>query len=205
MNNHPYPKIRFHNALCLSLKKPLTTIGNQAWRTQAVAKKPSRNDALEAIDFIINVLREHEKDLDRLIAELGKVTEQFSDTGEVSEKMDRIEERLSNMQAEVANLINFVSAPKPAIPSAPAHISGPPVIVKCKNWQDFKTLAQNAETVSYTLQETEKIFQADALKQGRILTCSGELPKNTRMLKTWLSKELDIQEEQILEGLLTLR
>jgi trans-2-enoyl-CoA reductase len=170
-----------------------------------VAKKPSRNDALEAIDFIINVLREHEKDLDRLIGELSKITEQFSDTGEVSEKIDRIEERLSNMQTEVANLISFMSGPRPEIPSTPAHIAGAPVIVKCKNWQDFKVLAQNAETVSYTLQDTEKTFQADALKQGRILTCSGDLPKNSKLLKTWLSKELDIREDQILEGLLTLR
>ncbi len=205
MNNHPYTKIRFHNALCLSLKIALTTYRKPGTGNTAVAKKPSRNDALEAIDFIINVLREHEKDLDRLIAELSKITEQFSDTGEVSEKIDRIEERLSNMQTEVANLINFISAPKPEIPSTPAHIGGAPVIVKCKNWQDFRILAQNAETVSYTLQETEKTFQADALKQGRILTCSGDLPKNAKMLKTWLSKELDIQEEQILEGLLTLR
>lgn len=205
MDSHPYAKIRFHNALCLSLKSPLTNTGNQARGPQAVTKKPSRNDALEAIDFIINVLREHEKDLDRLIAELGKITEQFSETGEVSEKIDRIEERLSDMQTEVANLISFISAPKPEAAPALTHISGAPVIVKCKNWQDFKTLAQNAETVSYTLQETEKAFQADALKQGRILTCSGELPKNTKMLKTWLSKELAIPEEQILEGLLTLR
>jgi hypothetical protein len=35
-------------------------------------KAPSKDDALEALDFIINVLREHEKDLDRLINELAK-------------------------------------------------------------------------------------------------------------------------------------
>ena len=38
-------------------------------------RKPSSNDALEAVDFIINVLKEHEKDLDRLVSQLGIITE----------------------------------------------------------------------------------------------------------------------------------
>lgn len=166
-----------------------------------MAKKPSRNDALEAIDFIINVLKEHEKDLDRLIAELGKITEQLGETGEVSEKIDKIEERLAIIQTEVSNLIKFISSPR----EAPAYAPGPPVIVKCRNWEDFKTLAKEAETLSYTFTETEKVFQADALKQGRVLTYSGELPKNTKMLKTWLSKQLNITEEKIFEGALAVR
>jgi len=35
-----------------------------------VSKKPqSKDEALEALDFIVNVLKEHEKDLDKLINE----------------------------------------------------------------------------------------------------------------------------------------
>lgn len=168
-----------------------------------MAKKPSRNDALEAIDFIINVLKEHEKDLDRLIAELATITEQLSETGEVSEKIDKIEERLSTIQGEVSNLIEFISSPKKE--AASISTTGPPVVVKCKNWEDFKTLATNPETLSYTYQETEKSFQADALKLGRILTYSGQLPPHTKMLKTWLSKQLSVTEEKIFEGILAIR
>lgn len=168
-----------------------------------MAKKPSRNDALEAIDFIINVLKEHEKDLDRLIAELATITGQLGETGEVSEKIDKIEERLSTIQGEVSNLIEFISSPKKE--AAPISTAGPPVVVKCKNWEDFKTLAANPETLSYTYQETEKSFQADALKQGRILTYNGQLPLNTKMLKTWLSKQLGVTEEKIFEGILAIR
>lgn len=35
-------------------------------------------EALEAIDFIVMVLKEHEKDLDRLINELGNITERLN-------------------------------------------------------------------------------------------------------------------------------
>ncbi|MFB0567363.1 MAG: hypothetical protein ACETVM_02100 [Candidatus Bathyarchaeia archaeon] len=166
-----------------------------------MAKKPSKDEALEAIDFIVNVLKEHEKDLDRLIGQLATVTESIGETGEIATKIEKVEERLATIQTEVTDLIKFISTPK----GAPPYPMGPPVIVKCKQWQDFKTLALGAETVSYQLQETEKTFQADALKEGRVLTYNGQFPKNTHLLKTWLSKELNITEEKIFEGILALK
>ena len=74
-------------------------------------KKPSKDDALEALDFIINVLKEHEKDLDRLINELGVITEKIGDKGEYAEKIERVEERLSLIQNELTELIKFLSLP----------------------------------------------------------------------------------------------
>jgi len=166
-----------------------------------MAKKPNKDEALEAIDFIVNVLKEHEKDLDKLIHQLATITESLGETGEVTTKIEKVEERLATIQTEVTSLIKYLSTPKETIP----HLMGPPVIVKCKQWQDFKTLALGAETVSYQLQETEKTFQADALKDGKVLTYTGEFPQNTNLLKTWLSKELNILEEKIFEGVLALK
>ena len=52
-----------------------------------MAKNPqSKDEALEALDFIVNVLKEHERDLDKLISELATVTEQMGDTSEFTEK-----------------------------------------------------------------------------------------------------------------------
>jgi len=166
-----------------------------------MAKKPDKDEALEAIDFIVNVLKEHEKDLDQLIHQLANITESLGETGEVTTKIEKVEERLSTIQNEITSLIKYLSAPK----EAPAYPIGPPVIVKCKQWEDFKNLALGAETVSYQLQETEKTFQADALKDGKVLTYTGEFPQNTNILKTWLSKELNILEEKIFEGVLALK
>ncbi len=164
-----------------------------------MAKKPTKDEALEAIDFIVNVLKEHEKDLDRLIQQLATITESLGETGEVTTKIEKVEERLSTIQNEVTGLIKYLSTPK----EAPAYPMGPPVIVKCKQWQDFKTLAVGAETVSYQLQE--KTFQADALKEGRVLTYTGQFPQNIHLLKIWLSKELNVTEEKIFEGILALK
>ncbi len=165
-----------------------------------MTKRPTKNEALDALDFIVNVLKEHEKDLDRLIGELGKVTERFGETGEVSGKIDAVEERLSSLQAEMSALIKFISSPREAL----VHARGPPVIVKCKQWDDFKVLANGAETVSFLFREAEKTFQADALKEGRVLSYSGEFPRDTSLFKTWLSKELDVSEDKVFEGVLAV-
>lgn len=190
-----------------------------------MSRKPKRKDeALEAIDFIVNVLKQHEKDLDRLIAQLGKITNQITKKGELPPRIETMEERLTTLHAEINKLVQLLStareapppptpaqAPTPtpqpsatAQPTQPAYTRGPPVIVRCKEWQDFKTLALNAETVSFLYKETEKTFQADALKQNRVYTYNGETPKSSALLKAWLARELQITEEKVFEGVLAI-
>jgi hypothetical protein len=54
------------------------------------------------------------------------------------------------------------------------------------------------------VKEAERTFQADALKGNQIVTFSGEFPKVAGLLKVWLSKQLDIPEKIVLEGVLAL-
>jgi prefoldin subunit 5 len=182
---------------------------------EPMSKKPqSKDEALEALDFIVNVLKEHEKDLDRLINELSTVTEALGETGELSNKVEKVEERISGLQNEINSLVNYLSAsPRetPVLtPEQKAEVvqttvmHGPPVILRCKQWDDFQTLAFQAQTLSFMYKEAEKTFQADALKGNQIITYSGELPKFTALLKIWLSKQLEIPEKKILEGVLAI-
>jgi len=163
-------------------------------------REPSKNEALEALDFIINVLKEHEKDLDRLISQLGIITESLGDTGEITGKIEKIEDRISTLQGEITNLIKYLASPR----ESPSYTHGTPVIVKCKQWEDFKTMAAGAETVSYLLKEAEGSFQADALAKGRVVSYTGEFPQNTSLLKLWLSRELNVVEEVVFEGVLNI-
>ncbi|MGQ9625140.1 MAG: hypothetical protein ACUVUF_03010 [Candidatus Bathycorpusculaceae bacterium] len=182
-------------------------------------RSPSKDEALEALDFIVSVLKEHEKDLDRLINELGNITERLGDAGEISGKVEKVEERLTTLQNEITNLISYLSAsretpaaqpqaqPQPVERTLPAQIRevrGPPVILRCKQWEDFQTLAYQPQTLSFLYKEAEKTFQVDALKDNQIITYSGELPKPAALLKTWLSKQLEIPEKKILEGILAI-
>jgi hypothetical protein len=192
---------------------PLYPLEDTAGRKQSpmVKRPPSKDEALEALDFIINVLREHEKDLDRLIGELGTITSSVGKTGEMADKIEKVEERLSTLQNEITGLIGILSTSPRTTPVPHATTAtqlpaprGPPVIVRCKQWDDFRTLAKGADTVSFLFREAEKGFQADALKDGRVLTYSGELPKDSRLLKLWLAKELEMKEESIFEGILAI-
>jgi hypothetical protein len=163
-------------------------------------RKPTKNDALEALDFIINVLKEHEKDLDRLISQLGIITESLGETGELTGKIEKIEDRITSLQGEITNLIKHVASPR----ESPSSTQRTPVTVKCKQWEDFKTMATGAETVSYLFKETEGSFQADALVNGRIVSYTGEFPQNSSLLRLWLSRELDVAEESVFEGVLNI-
>jgi len=62
--------------------------------------------SLEALDFIINVLKEHEKGLDRLISQLGIITKSLEQTGETSGKIEKIEDHLAALQGQITKLIN---------------------------------------------------------------------------------------------------
>jgi hypothetical protein len=180
-------------------------------------KPPSRDEALEAIDFIVNVLKEHEKDLDKLINELGTITDRMGDAGELSGKVEKVEERLSTLQNEITNLITYLSAPHETTPmpatQAPERkdeivqtreIRGPPVILRCKQWEDFLSQAYQAQSVSFLYRDPERAFQVDALKNNQIITYSGELPKPTALLKSWLAQQLSVEEKRILEGILSI-
>ena len=164
--------------------------------------KTSRADALEALDFIINVLKEHEKDLDRLITQLGTTLEQYGETGELTGKIENVENLLADIQTQISDLTRVMSNLQEKL--VPAVTRGHPEIVRCRRWEDFKNLATEAETLSYFYNEEEKAFQADAIKNGRVLTYSGEFPTNSKLLKRWLSGALNIPEEKIFEGTLAI-
>lgn len=122
-----------------------------------MAKNPQpKDDSLEALDFIINVLKEHEKDLDKLINELATVTEQLGETGDLGGKVEKVEEKITSLQKEVTNLMSYISGvgpretplpamsepeeARPAPAALPAERAGPSVILRCKQWEDFQNL-----------------------------------------------------------------
>ncbi len=190
-------------------------------RILKMAKNPqSKDEALEALDFIVNVLKEHERDLDKLINELATVTEQMGDTGELTDKVDQVEEKVCSLQKEVANITTgFVgNAPRQAqvpapqtgqpaqiaVASAPVAVLASSMVLNCKQWEDFQNLAVGAQTVSFSYKDDEKVFHADAVKGNQIIRYCGAFPKFSAVLKAFLSKELGVSEQCILEGSLAL-
>ena len=182
-------------------------------------KSPSKDEALEALDFIVNVLKEHEKDLDRLVSELGTVAGQLGESGELNTKVKKIEDKINVLQNNVGNLVRSLSgsprqvalapnlpAAKDSMPEASiANLErGFPLLLQCKQWEDFQTLAVQAQTVSFSVKDTEKSFEVNALKNNSVITFNGEMPKLPSLLKVYLSKQLEIPERQVIEGDMTI-
>jgi hypothetical protein len=123
--------------------------------------------------------------------------------GEVAEKFEIAKRRLSDIRREISSVVESIPA-SDAAPSAQASVVGPPVIIRCKNWEDFRVQALGAENVSFLYREEDKSFQVDAVKGGRIYTYSGQLPSGAALLRNWLSKELGTDGSRVLEGILAL-
>eukprot|EP00825_Cyclidium_porcatum_P004942 TRINITY_DN12356_c0_g1_i1.p1 TRINITY_DN12356_c0_g1~~TRINITY_DN12356_c0_g1_i1.p1 ORF type:complete len:169 (-),score=9.33 TRINITY_DN12356_c0_g1_i1:62-568(-) len=131
-------------------------------------KPPSKDEALEALDFIVNVLKEHEKDLDRLVSELGTVADQMGENGEVNVKVKKIEDKITSLQVDIGNMMKSVSLPRQepsplqqaptAAYAAPvaqveANINLPnavPLQLQCNQWEDFQHLATGAQAAAFT-------------------------------------------------------
>jgi hypothetical protein len=189
-------------------------------RLEELAGNPgSKDKSLEALDFIINVLKEHEQNLDKSINEFALVTEHLGNTDALNGKIEKVEEKIGTLQKEITNLIAIMSSStkevlsteskkqEPASEVTPtaslALVQGrPSVMLHCKQWRDFQSLALNAQTVSFSFKEVEKVFQVEALKGTQLIFFSGTLPNLSIILKTWLSRQLGIAEGNILEGFL---
>jgi hypothetical protein len=184
-------------------------------------KLPSKDGTLEVLDFIVTCLKEHEKDLDRLIQELVIITEKLRVTGALTGKVEKVEQRISGLQNEIGRLVNYLSTARReatvamkepqktetlqanVLQSMPT-VQGPPVLLRCKHWEDFQTLAFQAHMLSFMIKESEKTFQTNAIQNNQIVTYVGELPKPALLVKAWLSKQLEISEKRILEGVLAI-
>ncbi len=165
-----------------------------------MSEDPSNEDeSLEAIDLVINVLKEHEKNLDRLIGELDKVAENLGPSPEVTKKIEGIEQRLASLQAEISKA-HSLAKELPGSKELPTPTTyGAIVNFNCRNWEDFRVLAKGAESVLFTLNGTDKSFKASASKEGRFLTYNGEL-REIQLLKCWLARELNVSEDNVFES-----
>jgi hypothetical protein len=176
----------------------------------------SRDRSLEALDFIINVLKEHEQALDKSIQELETVTNQRASSGASEAKIEKIEQKLEGLQREVTKLVGSLSnIPKtlsaplsqqdlttkvaPAL-SPPISQGTPAVVLNCKQWEDFQLLAIHSQTIFYSIKESDRVFQVEAIKGNQIITYSGQLPGFSPILHVWLSQQLNIIEQNLFEG-----
>lgn len=76
--------------------------------------------------------------------------------------------------------------------------------IQLKHWIEFKTFAAESHFSAYTCREDERLFEINAVKNNQLLVYIGETPKINEMLRSWLSNQLIVSQEKIVEGTIEL-
>ena len=180
--------------------------------------KDDKDGKFEALDFVLGVLREDVNNLGRIVADLEKIAGVMGKPNEIGGRLDSIETQLATTRADIGNLISSLAreptareptqarepAPPAARQSAPREVYGTPIIVSCRVWEDFRTLAHQADQAAFA-SVREDTFEIGAQKGNRIYKYVGKLPPYSTVIRAWLAKELEVPDPQIIEGDLTLR
>lgn len=182
-----------------TIYKALTPFSNGAFEM-------SDSEKMNALDFVINVLREHEKNLDILISKLEEIVSELPvairEISEISEKPKEEEK---------------APAPAPAAmvcESKGERISKAPVKIICDDWSDFKEACRKAEIIAFHQNETLSIkaLQGNIIYEYREMIpirvenmrCGISVRSQTFLdpleVKRIIARELNLPENKIIKG-----
>jgi phage-related tail protein len=142
-----------------------------------------------SLDFIENSLSENSKDLKELTDEMREITQHLKDITELKTAVNRLTESLNqSMPQKIAEAAKADPKMSPnAQEIAPIKAN---YVVKCTNWAEFETYAKGAPQVVFTIRESDKVFEADAVKGNQIIAYIGKIPEFSELLKVWLTTKL---------------
>ncbi|MGB9779159.1 MAG: hypothetical protein ACPLW8_07100 [Candidatus Bathyarchaeales archaeon] len=158
-----------------------------------------RGENSDACSRIVKKFEEHERGLNEVLKSLQQIVEERGQGKMYGDKIGKVEKLFLNVREEISNLISLIC---PSSSTSQEYFQGPPVIIRCKQWEDFKLQAANSGAVSFLYKAEERTFQVDALKGSRVYTFSGPIPGDVLLLRAWLAKELRVEELRVVEGVL---
>lgn len=168
------------------------------------------NSSFGNAESVVKVLKEQNEIIQTVTSEVNKIISTLK-TGDF-ESFARVEKRITQVQNEVEKISKILStistsnetnttktetAPKPCEPTMQY---GSPAVIQCKVWQEFQEFASGAENVSFAFRETDRTFEADALKNNSIVAYIGSAPGQKILLKAWLSQQMNVAEPRVFEG-----
>ena len=173
----------------------------------------SRDGAMEALDLVINVLKEHEASLDSAIENLSDIQESMGQASAVVAKVDKLGASIDRLQQDFSEIaMKFSDVLKtstvskqqePLTASAGIELcrsgSKHSVMLECKSWEDFESQSLNSQFVSFNFKDG-RVLEAKAIKNDIIINYTGTLPSIKLVLKAWLSNKLNVPQKCIFEG-----
>ena len=174
---------------------------------------------IDVLDMLINILKSHEENLsefaERLDASInsislspGKIAKlnQIIEQENISDIVNKLDVFVDNISSIVENLKEFTSRNGPRL-----------AIADCKRWSEFKEASMGTSLVAFEV-DMWNVLSVTSVGQKFIFRYSERLPASrndviaedsiygelltpdTLRLGRWLSEELNIPEEKIIEG-----
>jgi hypothetical protein len=69
---------------------------------------PAKDGSFEALDFILNIIKEHDKDLDRVATELASIAKRRGEKGDVRDRIAKIEDQIDSLQRDVDKIAKIL-------------------------------------------------------------------------------------------------
>ena len=174
---------------------------------------------IDVLDMLINILKSHEENLsefaERLDTSINNISlshgniaklNQIIDQENISDIVDKLDVFVDNISSIVGNLKEFTSRNGQRL-----------AIIDCKRWSEFKETSMGTSLVAFEV-DMWNVLSVTSVGQKFIFRYSEKLPasKNdviaedsiygelltpdTLRLRRWLSEELNIPEQKIIEG-----
>ena len=181
---------------------------------------PTRSqNKIDVLDMLISILKDHEENLSDVVDRLGAFFESLSLIQKKSRKLDQIsqEENLSNITDKLDVFIDNLSAIVENIREFTSENGGRLAVADCRKWSEFKKVSTGASLVAYEI-DMWNVFSISSLCRELFFRYSERLPVSQNdmipensvcrkilnldpsSLRTWLSKELRVSKDKIMEG-----
>jgi len=148
-----------------------------------------------SLDFIENSLSENSKDLQELTDEMREISQHLKDINELKAAISRLTDSLNQSMPQKSGENEMERKPDiPDCKNSSTNMEAVPIkatfVVKCTNWADFESYAKGAQQVVFALRESDKMFEADAVKGNQIIAYLGKIPEANELLKVWLINKI---------------
>jgi hypothetical protein len=96
------------------LKKEIKFISSSLPKGFEVARRimaetsPGKDGSFEAFNFILSVIEEHDKDLDKIVKELASIAKLLGEKGGLSGSLGRIEDKMDSIHNDLSSVLRFM-------------------------------------------------------------------------------------------------
>ena len=156
---------------------------------------------------VLAAIAQNNENLEKTLKTLSRLIDTFDNKSEANKnkiivEIMALQKDVKTLQAQLNESENKTNLMSQTLTQT--SINQKMEILQFKNWVEFQIFAGNPQFSAYTYRDTDNLFEINAVKNKQLLVYIGETPKINIMLRSWLSNQLMVSQERIMEGTIEL-